>query len=136
MEMYKWDPWWENDWPVSSLSRTRPNETMDASVAINETSSEYIIKAKVPAGFRKEEIDVTVNHGFLKILGGHAEENSPGTCGSFGVKPFCLSICRSFSLPEKIDAAGIRATMEDGLLKLEIPKANGVNDLKVKVVVH
>jgi hypothetical protein len=17
MEMYKWDPWWENDWPVS-----------------------------------------------------------------------------------------------------------------------
>ncbi len=135
MEMYKWDPWWENDWPVSSLSKARPNDTTDAPVAIDENNSEYIIKAKIP-DFRKEEIDVTIDHGVLKVLGEHDEADLTGYSDSFGVKPCHCSISRTFSLPDKIDVSGIRATMADGWLKLEIPKASGVNDQKIKVVVH
>ena len=135
MEIYKWDPWWENDWPVSNLRKAGPNEATGAPVAIDEDSSEYIIKARIPE-FRKEEINVSVDNGVLKILGEHDEENRSGYCDSFAVKPCHCSICRSFSLPERIDASAIRAMMEDGWLKLEIPKANGGNDQKIKVVVH
>jgi len=135
MEMYKWDPWWENDWPVSKISKAQPNETKGAPVAIDENHTEYVIKIRV-AEFQKEEINVNVDHGILKILGEHDEDKSTGYCGSFGVKPCQCSICRSFSLPEKIDASGIRATMGDGWLKLAIPKANSANNQKIDVVVH
>ena len=135
MEMYKWDPWWENDWPVSSLSRTQPKEATDAQVAIEENSTEYIIKAKVPE-FRKEEIDITIDHGVLKVLGEHDENRETGYGDAFSVRPCHCSIARTFSLPDKVDVSGVRATMKDGWLKLELPKANGANDQKIKVVVH
>ena len=135
MEMYKWDPWWEDVLPFDKPRKNRPDDTADALVAVEEDNSEYIIKAKMPE-FRKEEISVIVDHGLLKILGEHDVDKSTGYCGSFDVKPCHCSICRSFSLPDKIDAAGIKATLENGCLKLEIPKANGLNDREVKVVVH
>jgi HSP20 family protein len=135
MEMVKWDPWWENDWPVSSLPGSRLDERTDAPVAIVENNSEYIIRTRVPE-FRKEEIDVTIDHGVLQVLGEHDEADPMGYCDSFGVKPCHCSINRTFSLPDKIDVSGIRATMTDGWLKLEIPKSDGAQDQKIKVVVH
>ena len=135
MEMYKWDPWWENDWPLSNHGKARPNQTTDAPVVIDENKTEYVIKTRIPE-FRKEEIIVSVDHGLLKIMGEHDEDKSTGYCGSLGVKPCHCSMCRSFSLPDEIDAAGIKATMKDGCLTLEIPRTNGPNDRELTVVVH
>ena len=135
MEMYKWDPWWEDVLPFDNRGKPEPKKTTDARVAIDETGEEYIVKAKVP-GFRKEELSVTVDHGLLKILGEHDDDKSAGFCGSFDVTPCHCSMCRSFSLPEKIDAAAISASMEDGWLQLKIPKANGLADGEIKITVH
>ncbi|MCU0591788.1 MAG: Hsp20/alpha crystallin family protein [Desulfobacterales bacterium] len=135
MEMYKWDPWWEDVLPFDNCRKAARNDKADAPVAVEEDNNEYIIKAKMPE-FRKEEISVTVDHGLLKILAEHDADKSTGYCGSFDVKPCHCSICRSFSLPAKIDAGAIKASMKDGVLKLEIPKANGCDDREINIVVH
>jgi HSP20 family protein len=135
MEIYKWDPWWEDALPFDNPRKAGRNDKDVALVAVEEDNNEYIIKTKMPE-FREEEISVTVDHGLLKILAEHDADKSTGYCGSFDVKPCHCSICRSFSLPEKIDAGAIKASMEDGVLKLGIPKANGFDDREINVVVH
>lgn len=135
MEMYKWDPWWEDVLPFDNPRKARQKDMADAPVAVEEDANEYIIKTRMPE-FRREEISVTVDHGLLKILAEHDADQSTGYCGSFDVKPCHCSICRSFSLPEKIDAGAIKASLEDGVLKLEIPKVNGLDDREISVAVN
>jgi len=132
MEMYKWDPWWEDVPPFDSSRKAAREEKEDAPVSIEELRTEYIIRAKVPQ-FRKEEIKVTVDHGLLRILAEHDEDKGTGFAG---LRACHCSMCRSFSLPEKVDARGIKATLEDGKLKLEIPRTNGSSDHEVNVLVH
>jgi HSP20 family protein len=132
MEMYKWDPWWED---VLPFDKPWKSEKKDPAVDVEEAKDEYVIKMQMPE-FLKEEIAVTIDHGLLKILAEHDIDKSTGYCGSYDVKPCHCSLCRSFSLPQKIDAAAIKATMENGLLKLEIPKANGFEAKEVTVVIQ
>jgi HSP20 family protein len=88
---------------------------------ISETDSEYLIKAELPE-VKKEDVKVTFDQGLLTISGERRHENKQKNENELRVESFYGSFSRSFSLPDNVDAKGIRAESGDGVLKIHIPK--------------
>jgi HSP20 family protein len=122
MEMYKWDPWWENDWPVSGGQKINNVGEVFLRVDVSESDSEIVIKAGIP-NIIKEYIKVTVNESVLNIHG-EREENGGNNGGKhWHVEPTRSTFNRSFALPEDVDISHITAGIKDGVLSLKISKS-------------
>ena len=95
------------------------------------TREAIVAKVGLP-GPKPEDIDVTIDDGFVTIAGSVREEDSAEADyvhrelghGSFS---------RSFWLPTAVQADAATAMFEDGLLTLTLPKTDGVEPKHVKV---
>jgi len=98
-DIWNWDP----------FRNFFSNAPMVSGLDISRTDSGYVVEVPV-AGYRPEDIDVTLENGVLQVAG----------------KTEKRSFARSFVLPDEIDAEGIDAKVENGLLTLTLnllPKA-------------
>jgi len=90
------------------------------SVDITEDKEKFLIKAELPE-VNKEDIKVSVDKNILTISGERQtevkDEKEHRIECSYG------SFSRSFSLPENVDATSIHAENRNGMLYLNIPKA-------------
>ncbi|TVU11974.1 hypothetical protein EJB05_45586 [Eragrostis curvula] len=92
-----------------------------------ETDKEHILTAEIP-GVRKEDVKVDVEDGaVLKISGEKAreaaEEQQQEEGGSWKrVERSYGSFLRRFRLPDGAWVDGIRCTLEDGVLRVVVPK--------------
>jgi HSP20 family protein len=90
-------------------------------VNINETSDGYHFEMLVP-GREKSDFKVSIENGLLTISfekkADAAVEGVKSVRKEFSFKSFK----RSFTVDEKINAEGIQAKYEQGLLKLYLPK--------------
>ena len=91
-------------------------------VDISETDSEYLLKAELPA-VKKEDVHVTFDDGTLTIGGERRQEKELKGEKFHRIESFYGAFSRSFSLPEAIETAGIRAETKDGVLTVHVPKA-------------
>ena len=104
-------PWKQSNW----------NENLGLKVDIYEKENTIIINAELP-GIAKEDISVDIK-GKLVTLGGerkHDEEINEENCyrrerryGKFE---------RTFNLPFEVNGDSVKATYDNGILKLEIAK--------------
>lgn len=105
-----------------SLRRNVENAGEWAPVAdISETDKEFVIKAELPE-VKKEDVQVTLDDGVLTICGERRHEKEHKDANELRVESFYGTFSRSFSLPENVDANGIRAETKDGVLRVRIPK--------------
>lgn len=88
---------------------------------IVEHEKEFELSANLP-GFKKEDIKISVHENQLLIEANsrYNQEEQKGTV--YRCERYSGSYRRSLLLPENADIAKIVARMEDGVLKLEIPK--------------
>lgn len=90
---------------------------------IQEKENEYLIELAVP-GMKKEDFNLDVNNGILNISS-RQESESEKTEDGFSRKEFNYSaFSRSFTLPENVDEDEIKASYNDGILLLNLPKGN------------
>lgn len=95
---------------------------------VKELEDSYELKMNVP-GFKKEDIDISVKNGTL-VIKSEKETKSEEKNDKFILKErSSSSFSRSFKLPEDIDTTSISAKMEDGVLKLSIPKIEKQEEL-------
>ncbi|WP_373387102.1 Hsp20/alpha crystallin family protein [Pseudomonas alcaligenes] len=90
-------------------------------VDISETPQAYLIKAEL-AGVRREDIQVKVEGGQLRLSGERKFEKEEKDKKQHRVERFYGSFSRSFSLPDDADEAQIKAEYRDGVLHLTLPK--------------
>jgi len=90
-------------------------------VDISETPQAYLIKAEL-AGVRREDIQVKVEGGQLRLSGERKFEKEEKDKKQYRVERFYGSFSRSFSLPDDADEAQIKAEYRDGVLHLTLPK--------------
>jgi HSP20 family protein len=90
-------------------------------VDIKETDGEYLVRAELP-GITREDVKVSLDEGVLTIEGERRQEKVEKTEKTHRVERCYGTFCRSFSLPEYTDAAGIRAESKDGVLSVHVPK--------------
>lgn len=99
-------------------------------VDISETDAEYLIKAEIPEVDRKD-VKVTVQDGVLTIRGERKQEKEEKGKRFHRIERSYGSFARSFTLPEEVEDAKLKAEFQEGVLLVHLPKSE---KLKAKVV--
>lgn len=92
-------------------------------VDIYEADDHYVLNAELP-GVAREDIHVEVSGSDLTIRG---ERRADAICPDENyhrLEGIRGQFRRTFSLPEPLDGANIRASLRDGVLNLVIPKSS------------
>jgi HSP20 family protein len=103
-------------------------------VDIRETEHELIVKADIP-DVKFEDIDVRLENGTLTLRGERKFEESNKDGGWHRVERSYGKFERSFTLPDTVDAAAVRADYKNGTLTVTLPKKEIAKPRQVKVEV-
>ena len=80
-----------------------------------------LIKAEIP-DVNKDDVKVTVDNGVLTIRGERKQEKEEKGKKFHRVERYYGSFTRSFTLPDNVDEAKIKASFKEGMLNLQIQK--------------
>ena len=98
---------------------------------IAETDEALTVRAEVP-GFTAKELDIRVEGNRLTITGKH-ESKDESTKGKTIYSERCAKeIFRSVDLPSDVDGTKVNATLKDGVLNLELPKAPHAKSVRIE----
>lgn len=90
-------------------------------VDLYETADKYVITAEV-SGLAREDVDIQIRDGKLLLRG---ERRPRGTGERFEqVERGQGRFARAFVLPQAVDVEAITADLRDGVLTIEVPKAD------------
>ncbi|XP_042383834.1 16.9 kDa class I heat shock protein 2-like [Zingiber officinale] len=111
-----------------SLAETRPGFVDETSAFANtridwkETPEAHVLKADLP-GVKKEEVKVEVEEGgILQISGERTKEREEKKDKWHRVERSSGKFLRRFRLPENAKVDQVKASMENGVLTVTIPK--------------
>ncbi len=129
MTMMRWNP----ESPLSdlfeNLFRDNANEKMERraydcapSTNILEKNDGFELHMAVP-GVKKEDVKIDLEKNILSISSEKKAEDNDETQFKYNRREFVYgTFCRTFTLPDTIDAEKIKADMTDGILKVVLPK--------------
>jgi HSP20 family protein len=90
------------------------------------------IEAALP-GIKPEDVDITLENGTVTISGKTTAERTADE-GSYVLQEIRRgNFSRTVTLPTGLEADKARATFENGILRLEIPKAEQVKPRQIKI---
>jgi len=110
--------------------RSEDHRYEPAEVDIFENKEGYVLLADMP-GVKKDGLELTLEGNTLTIVGHRAAEELKGNAVYRESRP--VHYRRVFELDPAIDAAHIRASVDQGVLTLEMPKAERVKPRKISV---
>jgi HSP20 family protein len=98
---------------------------------IAETEEALTVRAEVP-GFTAKELDIRAEGSRLTIAGKH-ESKEERTKGKTIYSERCAKeIFRSVFLPSDVDGTKVNATLKDGVLDLDLPKAPHAKSVRIE----
>lgn len=103
---------------------------------IKEDEKELVLELRVP-GMKKEDIHLDYNNGILTISGERNEEREEKDKDKYLRREFSsYSFHRSFELPEeRYDVANAQASYNDGILEIDLPKKEQIDNVSRKIEV-
>ena len=130
MSMMPWSPFREmadlhrlNRWFDDALWNERERR-WSFPVDVYETADDVIVRADLP-GVRAEDIRVQWTAGHL-VITARREQSQPEGATPVRMETAFGEFTRSFELGIRVDADGLRADSEDGVLTITAPKAADV----------
>jgi HSP20 family protein len=91
-------------------------------VNIKETEMTFEVELSAP-GKKKEDFNIEIDNDLLTISSEQHTENTSGEEGKFTRREFShSSFKRSFSLPETVKVDDIKASYDNGILRISLPK--------------
>ena len=132
------DDFFDFAWPTADVSKVlygkRANEIMKTDV--RETEAGYEVAVDVP-GFKKDEIEIELKDGYMTITAAKGlekgEENKDGKF--IRRERYAGNVSRTFYIGENVTENDIKATFEDGILRLDIPKKEKATEIEAKRLV-
>jgi len=110
---------------------TRERGFVTPQVNIVETKDEYLLEAEMP-GVNKDGLEVLLEGNELSIVG-HRQLDEVANSELVYRESTPRDYRRTFVLDPTIDTAHIQAHMEQGVLKLQLPKAEKIKPRKISV---
>ena len=105
-------------------------------VDVEETPSEFIIKAEMP-GFDEKNVKITVDKHVLHITGTVDEKEDEKDGKKYLIRERRHeSFERSFSLPDGLDESAISAKFENGILSVTLPKTPEEKPRQIEVKIN
>jgi len=106
--------------PTNHFTTTSSSNTWLINVDILENEKDIILNAEFP-GVKNEDIELDVKNGVLLISGEKKEEKKEGVDVVFSDRTFGRFI-RRYQLPDGVDDSKIKASFDNGVLQVTIPK--------------
>lgn len=101
-------------------------------VDVFQTEDDIIVMAPV-AGIKVEDVEVVVQEDVLTIRGMRSLDLDIPQKNYYAQECFWGEFTRSIILPTAVNTAKIDATLKDGILKIQIPKASKVKMQIIKI---
>ncbi len=127
------DDWFQNDWDRDfdrMMQAADPRHAFGKRSAnvmktdVRETENGYDVFVDLP-GFKKEDVKLDLQNGYLTITANrsadHGEKDNEGRY--IRQERYTGSCARSFYVGEELKPEDVKASFEDGILKLNLPKA-------------
>jgi HSP20 family protein len=99
-----------------------------------ETDDHFVLRADLP-GMSENDVKIELEDNVLTISGERKTEHEQRNEGYYRVERASGSFSRSLTLPEGVDANGIQAKFESGVLEVRIPKPDQHKPRKVQISV-
>jgi HSP20 family protein len=119
----------------SVVSPTRMDtRSLSMPLNVSETQDAFHVEAVLP-GVNANDLDITIQDNILTIRGETRQEQrtEQKERNYHLVERRYGSFSRSVSLPTAVDADAVQAQLENGILRLEIPKAEEVKPRRITV---
>ena len=120
-----------NESKVTRLDDHRPRQVYRPATDIFEIDDKIVLETEMP-GVARDTIDITLENRVLTIRGELNERSREGwraVYAEYGEGDYE----RSFSVSEDIDQDKIDASFKNGVLRLELPKAETAKARKISV---
>ncbi len=101
-------------------------------VDIEEDKDNYIVRAELP-GFRKEDITISVRGSRLALSGERAYESEDKGKTYHRIERSYGKFVRHINLPNEIDESKVKATYQDGILTVILPKPEAARPREVQI---
>ncbi|PSR12910.1 MAG: heat-shock protein [Bacteroidetes bacterium] len=120
------------DWTNRNFSNTA---TTLPSVNIKEEADQFVVEMAAP-GMKKSDFQIELNNNVLTIRSEVQRDEEEKTANGFLRREFSYqSFQRSFNLNNKVvDDAKIKATYQDGILRLNLPKKEEAKEKPARLI--
>jgi HSP20 family protein len=127
-----WNPW--RSFPTNFFDDDWDEFAEEVQMDVYEEGDNVIIKVKAP-GFNKDEVDVSIESGQVTIVGNAKEEVEEEDKGRKYYRKEIRknSFTRSCALPVKVVPDEAKATFQNGVLRVTLPKSEEAKPKKIKV---
>ena len=102
------------------------------SMDLTEAEDHFVLKADLP-GLGEEDVNIEVQDNSLTVSGERREEQEQRERGWYRVERQFGRFSRSLTLPEGVDAEGIAAEFDRGVLTVRIPKPEQRKPRRVEI---
>jgi len=94
----------------------------------------FLVSVELP-GMTKDAIGISLHEGVLAVSGERKHEREGQVGETFRSERVFGKFQRSVTLPSAVNAAGVKATYKDGVLLVDLPKAEEAKPKEIKVSV-
>ncbi len=107
-------------------------ETVLPKVNVTEDENFFHLEAETP-GMKDKDIAIEVHNGVL-TLKGHKEDQSETEKENYHIREFSSqSFERSFKLSDRVDTEKVSAKIDNGVLRVDLPKHEQIKPQKIEV---
>ncbi|HET6407244.1 MAG TPA: Hsp20/alpha crystallin family protein [Chthoniobacteraceae bacterium] len=99
---------------------------------VYDEKDNFVVKAELP-GLKKEDIDINLHDGVLTISGERKHERGKKEGETFRSERFFGRFQRSVTLPAVVNASNVKATYKDGVLTIDLPKAEEAKPKQIAI---
>ena len=117
------------DAPVREFSNT---EKTAPAMDITEHENEYVVIAELP-GVKKEEVKITFDNNVLTVQAERKPYELPQDARVLLNEMRVREFTRSLRLPVRIDGENITAELQNGVLRISLPKAQEARPRMISV---
>jgi len=117
---------------VITPGRSSSTGSMGMPLDLHETQDSFIVEAVLP-GVQPDDVDITVQDNVLHINAETRREQTSQPGSTHRQERYYGRFTRAISLPRQVNPDQIHATLEHGILRLNIPKAEQAKPRKITV---
>jgi len=92
----------------------------------------FVVKAELP-GMKKEEIEIQLHDGVLTLSGERKRETKFEGADTHRSERFVGRFQRTLTLPSQVDPDKVKATYQDGILTVTLPKSEAAKPKQIQI---